>query len=93
MPGYFGLVHKDPASDYGISFPDVPGCISAAATLDEIRSMAAEALTMHLEYLCDEGKPLPNPSPIEVVAGMEDARDAVAIVLIQVLPNMVEATA
>ena len=26
---YIGLVHKEPDSDYGVSFPDLPGCITA----------------------------------------------------------------
>ena len=30
MNTYFALVHKDAGSAYGISFPDLPGCFSAA---------------------------------------------------------------
>ena len=41
---YIGLVHKDAGSDYGVSFPDLPGCVTAGATLDEARVMAADAL-------------------------------------------------
>ena len=40
---YIGLVHKDAGSDYGVSFPDLPGCVTAGATLEEAREMAAEA--------------------------------------------------
>ena len=28
---YIGLLHKDAHSDYGVSFPDFPGCITAGA--------------------------------------------------------------
>ena len=28
---YTGLIHKDTDSDYGVSFPDLPGCITAGA--------------------------------------------------------------
>ena len=34
---YIGLVHKDAGSDYGVSFPDRPGCVTAGATLEEAR--------------------------------------------------------
>jgi len=40
MRAYIALIHKEPDSDYGVSFPDLPGCISAGLTLDEARAMA-----------------------------------------------------
>jgi predicted RNase H-like HicB family nuclease len=35
MPAYVALIHKDADSDYGVSFPDPPGVITAGSTLDE----------------------------------------------------------
>ena len=35
MPGYIALVHKDEGTSYGVSFPDVPGCIAAGDTFEE----------------------------------------------------------
>ncbi len=29
MRQYIALIHKEPDSDYGVSFPDLPGVISA----------------------------------------------------------------
>ena len=29
MTSYIALIHKAPESDFGVSFPDLPGCISA----------------------------------------------------------------
>ena len=46
---YLGIVHKDPDSCYGITFPDVPGCFSAGDTLEELIAMSHEALELHLE--------------------------------------------
>ena len=40
---YIAYLHKDRDSDYGVSFPDFPGCITAGKTLDEASRMAAEA--------------------------------------------------
>jgi len=46
---YVGVVHKDGGSAYGVHFPDVPGCFSAADTLSDLLPNAAEALALHLE--------------------------------------------
>ena len=42
---YVAIIHKDHDSDFGVSFPDFPGCITAGLTLDEAKGMALEALT------------------------------------------------
>jgi predicted RNase H-like HicB family nuclease len=46
---FIAVVHKDPDSAFGISFPDLPGCFSAADTEDEVLPNAAEALALWLE--------------------------------------------
>jgi len=51
MPHYIALVHKEGDSDFGVSFPDFPGCVTAGATLDEAARMAREALELHIEGL------------------------------------------
>lgn len=43
MTSYVGLLRKDAASDYGVEFPDFPGCVTAGRDLDEARRMAVEA--------------------------------------------------
>lgn len=49
MTHYFALVHKDAGTAYGISFPDVPGCFSAADAQADIISNAMEALELFLD--------------------------------------------
>ena len=41
--------------------PDVPGCVGAADSRDEMRAMIREALAFHIEYLLEQGEPLPEP--------------------------------
>lgn len=65
MTSYIALVHKDPDSDYGVSFPDFPGCITAGSTLDEARAMAQEALETHTDVMRQEGQELPAPMSME----------------------------
>lgn len=49
MTHYFALVHKDAESAYGISFPDLPGCFSAADTQGEVIPNAMEAIELFLD--------------------------------------------
>jgi predicted RNase H-like HicB family nuclease len=78
---YIALIHKERGSDYGVSFPDLPGCITAGATLDEARAMATEALALHLEGLVEDGEALPEPATIETIMAERENRDAVAILV------------
>ena len=81
MHRYIALIHKDADSDYGVSFPDLPGCITAGSTLDEARAMAAEALALHLEGLAEDGDPIPAPSTLDVVMADLESRAAVAFLV------------
>jgi predicted RNase H-like HicB family nuclease len=81
MPHYIALIHKEADSDYGVSFPDFPGCIAAGATLDEAREMAEQALAFHLDGLEQDGEALPEPSSLETVMGDPENRDGVAILV------------
>jgi predicted RNase H-like HicB family nuclease len=49
MLNYIAVIHKDQASDYGVSFPDFPGCITAGTTIDQAKDMSIEALTGHIQ--------------------------------------------
>jgi predicted RNase H-like HicB family nuclease len=51
MTSYIGLFGKDADSDFGVDFPDFPGCVSAGATLDEARRMVQEALELHVSMV------------------------------------------
>jgi len=44
---YIAHLHKDSKSDFGVSFPDFPGCVTAGKSLEEARRKAPEALAFH----------------------------------------------
>jgi predicted RNase H-like HicB family nuclease len=81
MRNYIGLIHKDAESDYGVSFPDFPGAVTAGSTLDEAREMAEEALAFHVEGLIEDGEMLPQPSSLETVMANPENKDGVAILV------------
>jgi predicted RNase H-like HicB family nuclease len=78
---YIALIHKQADSDFGVSFPDFPGCISAGASLDEARGMAEQALAFHIEGMVEDHSPLPEPSSLEAVMSEAENRDGVAILV------------
>jgi predicted RNase H-like HicB family nuclease len=81
MRDYIALIHKDADSDYGVSFPDLPGCVTAGSTLDEARAMAVEALALHVRGLVEDGGAVPEPSSLEEVMADPENRDGVAVLV------------
>lgn len=78
---YIAYLHKTRKSDYGVSFPDFPGCITAGRTLEEARRMAAEALALHVEGLLEDGETLPEPSTLDSLVRDPALKDAVAFLV------------
>lgn len=81
MRHYIGLIHKEAESDFGISFPDFPGCVSAGSTLDEALAMGREALEGHIEVMAEAGEPIPEPSDIDTVMQDPEHRDGVVVLV------------
>ncbi len=81
MTAYIALLRKDEASDYGVDFPDFPGCVTAGRTLDEARRMAAEALALHVEGMAQDGEALPEPSGLDAAMAALENREAVAFLV------------
>jgi len=81
MPSYIGLIHKEAKSDFGVSFPDFPGVITAGTSLDDARAMAEEALALHVEGMTEDGDAIPEPSTLEEVMSDPDNRTGVAILV------------
>jgi predicted RNase H-like HicB family nuclease len=81
MAGYIALVHKDKGTSYGVSFPDVPGCISAGDTFEEAITNAAEAVAGHLALMRADGDPVPVPRSFEELRRdrtfQDDSADAI----------------
>jgi len=62
MRHFIGVVHHEKGSGWGIHFPDVPGCFSAADTLDELPAKASEALSFWFE-----DQPMIEPRALELI--------------------------
>lgn len=58
------LVTFEKAADGTIwaKVPDLDGCYSCGETIDEAKENVKDAITLYLEDLKEEGKPIPQPS-------------------------------
>jgi predicted RNase H-like HicB family nuclease len=56
---YIAVVEESPEGGYGVSFPDLPGCVSAGDDLDEACTNAVEALSIHLDGMLEDGDDFP----------------------------------
>ena len=58
--------------------PDLPGCTSAAATIDEVLRRATEAVRLWAEDALADGEKLPQPRSIEAVRADPEVAAALA---------------
>ena len=58
---YLVIVEKGPKS-FGAYVPDLPGCIAAGDTREEVLELIHEAIEFHIEGLKEDGLPVPPPA-------------------------------
>ncbi|MCI0488999.1 MAG: type II toxin-antitoxin system HicB family antitoxin [Blastocatellia bacterium] len=58
---YMVIIEKGPHS-YGAYVPDLPGCVAAAETKEEVLELIREAIELHIEAMKEEGLEVPKPS-------------------------------
>lgn len=57
---YLVIVEKS-ENGFGAYVPDLPGCIAAGATRDEVITLIQEAIEFHIDALKRSGDPVPMP--------------------------------
>jgi predicted RNase H-like HicB family nuclease len=83
MPYYIALIHKEADSSYGVSFPDLPGVVTAADTIDDAMQKAVEVLEFAAEDWNEQvGTAFPHPRTIdELRSDAEFQEDAVGAMI------------
>ena len=56
------VVVEQGATSFGAYVPDLPGCVAAGETREEVLDLIREAIEFHIEGLRQEGQPVPPPS-------------------------------
>jgi predicted RNase H-like HicB family nuclease len=59
MKQRFLVVYEHGKRNFSGFAPDIPGCISTGKSLAEMRRMMREALDAHLQWMADDGDPMP----------------------------------
>ena len=58
---YLVVVEKG-ENGFGAYVPDLPGCVAAAKTREEVVTLIQEAIEFHIEGLKNSGDPVPQPT-------------------------------
>jgi predicted RNase H-like HicB family nuclease len=84
---YIALIHKEPGSVYGVSFPDVPGVTAAADSIDEAMERAREVLAFAAEDWRDlRHEDFPGPRTIDEIREDPELADDLADAIIAAIP-------
>ena len=57
----YAIVVEKGETSYGAYVPDLPGCVAAAETRDEVLTLIKQAVTLHLQEIQADGEPIPEP--------------------------------
>ena len=63
----YAMIVEKGERNYSAYFPDLPGCVATAQTLEELKQAMREALELHLRGMREDGLPIPEPSLVEYV--------------------------
>lgn len=64
----YAVIIEEGENGFGAYVPDLPGCIAAADTKEEVKKLIHEAIEFHIEGLKEDGEPIPKPaSSIEFI--------------------------
>jgi predicted RNase H-like HicB family nuclease len=63
------IIERQPEGEYLVSVPALPGCYTEGRTLEEARSMAADAIRAYCASLLKRGDPIPEEPAVEQYVG------------------------
>jgi predicted RNase H-like HicB family nuclease len=69
---YMVVIEKG-ANSFGAYVPDLPGCIAAAESRDEVLHLIREAIEFHIEDLREKGQPIPAPASVSAIVDVKAA--------------------
>ncbi|MDF3813893.1 type II toxin-antitoxin system HicB family antitoxin [Rhodopseudomonas sp. BAL398] len=85
MPDYIALIHKDDEGCFTVSFPDIPGLVTAGDSIEDAIEEAEDALGFAAEGGPDGAEPLAAPRSLEQLNDdpqfVETAKDAIVVVI------------
>lgn len=76
MPIYIALIQKDASGTFNVSFPDLPGVVTAGDTLDEAIAEAEETM----EYIAGDWRNPDGSTDLPVPRSIDELQDDAAFV-------------
>lgn len=58
----YAVVIDRGATGFGAYLPDLPGCVAVGETEVEVEQLIREAVELHLEFMREDGEPIPEPT-------------------------------
>ena len=62
MKREYVVIYEHVKEGWGAWIPDLPGCVAAGDTREEVEQLIREAIEAHIESLREHGEPVPEPS-------------------------------
>ena len=69
----YAVVIEQGENSYGAYVPDLPGCVAAAASREDVVRLIHEAIEEHIQVLREEGMPVPEPRSTAEYAEVQSA--------------------
>jgi predicted RNase H-like HicB family nuclease len=82
---YPAVLERGPKAIFAAWFPDFPGCVAGGKSQEEAIGKAENVLAQAVDSLAEQGRSLPEPTPIERIA-LPKGCDAVAYFMVGVAP-------
>lgn len=78
---YLAILERGAGGGFGVSFPDLPGCVTVAETESEAWASAESVLNLHVAGIVEDGELLPVPSLPSAVKPDPDVEEVARILI------------
>ena len=58
----YAVIFEKTGTGYSAYVPDLPGCVAAGSTRQDVEKLIRGAIQMHLEGMREDGDPIPSPT-------------------------------
>lgn len=67
MQRFYTAIVERSETGFSLYFPDLPGCVSAGASIEAAAASAGQAMALHLAGLREDGDPIPEPTAADKI--------------------------
>jgi predicted RNase H-like HicB family nuclease len=62
----YAVIIEGEGASFSAYVPDLPGCVAAGSSVEEVEALIREAVELHIASLREHGEPVPTPSTAAV---------------------------